>query len=198
MKMMNTFIKMSRIVVVCILITNAFFANGQAGAKVYVGPLLAYSYDNTITPDGYMHSGYMVGIDARLNNDRMYFLLGVNYGLVDLIASKTISLFEGSKMTFLKGRIGLGFDIIRLKPNLFITGKFAGSLNYLLDYESNLLTEPGYQTINDGTAGLVGGLGVRIGFVNIDLEYEYGLFNQYNLRKDTRFDYLAITTGINF
>ena len=185
-------------IIVLAFIWSGTILNGQAGAKIYAGPLIAYSYDEIITPNGTVHSGFVAGIDARLNNDRMYFLLGVNYGQLDIIATKSPSFFGDDKMTFVKGRIGLGFDIIRINPRLFITGKFAGTLNYAVDFDTELLKIPNYQTINDGTAGLVGGLGVRMGFVNIDFEYEYGLFNQYNLRKDTRFDFLALTLGINF
>lgn len=171
---------------------------GQAGAKFYTGVTTAFNKDEIVTPSGTVHSGWIIGIDARLNSDRMYFLIGGLYGKADLIATSSPTFFAKDQMSFFKGRIGLGFDMIRISPKLFITSKVAGSINYIIDYPKELLTTEGYKILNDGTAGLVGGIGVKIGSINIDFEYEYGLFNLIPKKPDSNMSYISLTGGINF
>jgi hypothetical protein len=187
-----------RLLIIAGFIFTVFAGYSQAGAKAYAGLVTAYSYDDIITPEGHVHSGYVVGIDARLNNERMYFLLGGSYGTMDLISSKSLSYFGGDKLNFVKGRIGLGFDVLRITPKIFITSKFVGVIKYVVSYDKNLLTIPEYDIINDGTATVLGGVGVRVGLLSVDFEYEYGLFNLYSQKKNTRFDYINVTVGVNF
>ncbi len=170
----------------------------QAGAKIYGGLTTGFNQDKNVTPSGTTHSGWVAGIDARLNDDRMYFLFGVLYGVADLNAQSSPTFFTGDKMSFIKGRVGLGFDMVRISPKFFITSKFAGSIKYLSKYDKTLLTNEGYEVLNDGTAGVVGGLGVRMGIINIDLEYEHGLFNLYNKKTNSNMHYITLTTGVNF
>lgn len=178
------------------LLSTTFYA--QAGAKAYVGLTSGFNQDSNVTPSGAMHSGWVAGVDARLNNDRMYFLFGLLYGTADLNAQTSPTFLTGDKMSFIKGRVGLGFDMIRISPKLFITSKIAGSIKYIQSYDRALLTQEGYEMLNDGTAGLVGGVGVRLGSVNIDLEYEHGLFNLYNKVTNSNMHYITLATGINF
>ena len=176
----------------------ATYGASQSGAKIYAGVTTAWNADNNVTPEGQLHSGWEAGLDARLNNDRMYFLLGIKYGQTDLLATTSPSFFGGSKMEIIKGRVGLGFDVIRISSNFFITAKVAGSIVYVNNYDKDLLTKDGYDKINDGTAGLIGGAGIRIGKLNVDLEYEHGLFNMYSQQKLSNMHFVSLLFGINF
>ena len=185
-----------------LLLSFWFISSGaysQAGAKLYAGVITTYNKDKVITPKGTLHSGWITGIDARLNSGRMYYLMGGQYGKADLLGTTKPRFFVArQQMTFLKGRVGLGFDMIRISPRFFITSKIVGSINYIVAYPEELLTIEGYKTLNDGTAGLIGGLGVKIGILNIDLEYEHGLFNIIPDKPDSNMNYISLTGGINF
>ena len=187
-----------RLLIISTLILTVLNGYSQAGVKAYAGIITAYSQDDLITPEGYIHSGYTIGVDTRLDNDPMYFLIGGAFGTMDLISTKSLSYFDGDKLTFIKGRFGLGFDVLRITSKIFITTKFAGVIKYIVSYDETLLTIPEYDVINKGTATVLGGVGVTIGLLSVDFEYEYGLFNLYSEKKDTRFDYINITAGINF
>ena len=189
---------MNRLIIFLIAIIFSATAQGQSGAKIYTGLLLGYNASKVITPSGTVHSGWLVGIDARLNSDNMYFLVGGKYGTFDLLAQKSPKFINDNQLSFIKGRVGLGFDVIRLRRNIFLTSKLAGSVQIAQNYNRELLTQPGFMKINEGTAGLVGGIGVRIGIINLDLEYEYGLFNLYNEQPDTKMDFYSLMVGVNF
>ncbi len=189
---------MKRIAIATILCLCYSIFYAQSGVKIYTGLTTGFNKDKIVTPDGHMHYGYEVGVDAMLNDDRMYFMLGGKYGTVDLLSSSSANFFSKDKMTYFKGRVGLGFDMIKLSSKAFITSRVLGSMQYALTYDQSLLTEEGYQKINEGTAGLVAGVGYRYRMFNIDVEYEHGLFNLYYKKKNTSMSYLSLLFGINF
>jgi hypothetical protein len=59
-------------------------------------------------------------------------------------------------MSFFLGRIGSGFDIIRLKPTFLVTLKFARSINHVLRPDSKLYIIPACQRIIEVTSGFEG------------------------------------------
>ena len=96
---MNKIIKIryTAILLVAFLISTATAKLwGQAGMTIYVGPSVAFSGDNVVTAGGEAHFGYVIGANARLNSDFMYFMLTGEYGTFDLVANKKWN-FIGSR-----------------------------------------------------------------------------------------------------
>ncbi|MBK8701347.1 MAG: hypothetical protein IPN29_18100 [Saprospiraceae bacterium] len=176
---------------------------GQAGMSIYLGPSAAFSGDKFITPGGQGHYGYVIGAHARLNSDFMYFILTGEYGAFDLISSEKLNFIGGDDLTYIKGKIGLGFDVKRFNKKTVLRSKLQGSVMFVNDFDVNLLNDPtlvanGYTKLNDGIAGLSTCIGITRGIFDFDLEYEYGFFNLYNTKKESKLNFLSLTAGVRF
>ncbi len=176
-----------KLLVFLFLTFYSILANAQAGAHIYAGGVMVTSGDKTLTLPKSGTLGYEAGLDARLNSDDMYFLLGGKFGI---LGKKDVS--------YLKGRVGLGFDIFHFSHNIYLRTKLQGSLNFLLDYNSEIALPLGYDKINDGFAGGVTGLGLTLGSLMIDLEYEYGILNVAYKQPTSKLNFLALNAGFRF
>ena len=176
----------------------------QAGMGIYLGPSIMKSPDDVVSPGSNMHYGYVIGANARLNSDNMYFLLSGEYGTFDLIANSKASFIGGDDLKYIKGKIGLGFDIAKITRKIVIRSKLQGTVLFVNDYEQSIidndpiLSSNNYTTINDGIAGLATCLGIRIGSFFTDLEFEKGFFNLYNEKKGSKLNFITLTAGFQF
>ncbi len=183
------------------LISASLFS--QAGMTVYAGPSVAFSSDKVVTGAGEAHYGYVVGAHARLNSDAMYFLFSGEYGTFDLVSNKKIGFIGGDDLKYGKFKVGMGFDVYRLSSKIALRSKIQGSILFVSDYNEALLkdpryTVPGYTNINDGIAGLGTCLGVSLGSLIIDVEYEKGLFNLFKEKKTSKMNFLNLVVGFRF
>ena len=172
---------------------------GQAGFNVYAGLSNATNRDATITPEGTSLPGFLVGGDARLNADKMYFVIGGQYHQINFLAQEDKNFFSvDEKMVWLKLRVGLGFDLINFSDNLVLRAKALGSINVISshpDIPSAPFSEFSY---NSGTAGAVVGFGIDVLCFTFDVEYERGFFNAINMVPGTEYDFVTATVGVFF
>lgn len=172
---------------------------GQApGISVQTGLTVSTSKDKNITKASELHYGWMVGADARLLEGDLYFIIGEQYHQVGLNSSSTPDFFKKKDWKMLKGRCGLGFNVFRINEKISFRSKILGSINFLLDAPRKALNIPNYSTLNDSFLGAVTGLGVSIGAIDIDLDYEYGIINAYNKQPNSTFDTWTLMAGFHF
>ncbi|HPK08896.1 MAG TPA: hypothetical protein PK147_06310 [Saprospiraceae bacterium] len=177
------------------------YSISQSGANVYGGVAIGQSQDNFISQSGQSHSGFLVGLDGRLVGDDMYFLAGVQYATLSLVSEESLSFFSSTnKMKMIKGRIGVGFNLIRFSESFAIRSKLLGSFNFINDFDNARLPAPstGYASVNDGYLGAVTGLGVDLGIFTFDVEFEYGVMNVFYQKSQTKYNTLSLTGGIKF
>lgn len=185
-------------ILLCLFVSLSAFS--QAGLQVYTGLSIASNGAEEVTPEGTAHYGYIIGADARLNSGGMYFIIGMQYENVSLLAQESASFFsnEGS-VQMLKGRGGLGFNIFSISENIRVTGKLLGSLDYVYTYPASLITmRAPYNKLNDAVLGAVGNLGFEVYNFTLEFEYEYGLINTYFKQKESKFNYMAVKLGYFF
>jgi hypothetical protein len=182
-----------------IYLTNV---SAQAGLNIYVGPSMAFSGDKIVTGSGEGHFGYVIGANARLNSDPMYFLFSGEFGTFDFLSNKSYKFVGGNDVTYTKVKIGLGFDVKKIARRTYIRTKFQGVLLLLGNYDSELFKTPkylsnGYNKLND-VAGLCTSLGISRGVYTLDLEYEKGLFNIIAEKPDSKLNFLTLQIGVKF
>lgn len=170
------------------------FAFSQ-GINPYIGTSSAVSKLESITPEGFAHPGYVIGVDARLNEGKMYFYGGGQFHKISFAARDGFSLTpDGNTFNWLKFRVGLGYDLFYLSEGLFvIRGKTLASFDFISG-----VPDTASQAYNDGVAGLVFGLGTDISMFTFDIEYELGMFNAVNKVADSKFDFVNFTVGVIF
>ncbi|HMS98261.1 MAG TPA: hypothetical protein PLQ57_09245 [Saprospiraceae bacterium] len=204
---MNKIIKIryTAILLVAFLISTATAKLwGQAGMTIYVGPSVAFSGDNVVTAGGEAHFGYVIGANARLNSDFMYFMLTGEYGTFDLVANKKWNFIGGDDLVYFRGKIGLGFDLKKLSSRTTLRTKFQGTLLFVNDYDQNWINNDarlaanGYTKINEGIAGLSTCLGLTIGSFDLDLDYDHGLYNLYTGHKSSKISTISLCGGFRF
>ncbi len=193
-----------RITILSILtVLNTYAVFGQAGINLYAGPSMAFSKDNIVTGSGEAHYGYVIGANARLNSDDMYFLFTGEYGTMDFVSNKSFNFIGGDDLSYMKAKVGLGFDVIKISQNFLFRTKLQGSLMFVNNYNNDLLKLPkyinnGYVEVNDGIAGIATCAGVTLGILTIDLEYEHGLFNIFKTKKDSKLNFINLSAGVRF
>jgi hypothetical protein len=190
---------MKTIAHILLLLLVTAVVSAQSGLNIYAGISNATSRDALITPEGTSHPGYVLGADARLNADDMYFMLGGQYHQIDFLAQDEKSFFSvDEKMTWLKIRVGLGYNLVHIGNKITIRAKTLGSLN-LISSTPELDSAPYSGTpYNSGTAGGVLGLGVDVFGLTMEVEYERGFFNAVNQVEGTQYDFLIVTLGYFF
>ncbi|MBT8190148.1 MAG: hypothetical protein HKN67_06620 [Saprospiraceae bacterium] len=168
---------------------------GQAGLQLYAGTSNAMNRDASITPQGQSHTGYHFGLDARLNEGKMFFGGGLEYSSINFVAKQNKSYFSvDHPMTWFKIRIGLGYKLIDITDKINIRAKTYGSINMITKYPEDMIDVP-YTRYNSGTAAGVIGLGMDIHSLTLDFEYERGFFNAVHLVKGTEIDFYKLSLG---
>jgi hypothetical protein len=178
---------------------QSYTAISQApGIVVQAGLTSMYSKDKTITKDGEMHYGWVVGADARLLDGDLYFIIGGQYINTSLRSSTAPEFFVKRDWKVMSGRCGIGFNILRLSESMVFRSKLIGCINFLIDAPSDGLGLEGYKNLNDSFLGAGTGLGFTIGSLDLDFEYQYGLINAYNKVPDSKFGSLSLLAGFHF
>ncbi len=183
------------------IICSSINAIAQSGVTLYTGLSYAISRDQIMTPSGTAHTGYTAGLTARLNDDPMYFMFTGEYGVFNLTASEKLSFIDNKDLTYTKGKAGLGFDVVKLGKKTTLRSKFQG--NILVIYKVNREIEPidtptdnRYVKLNEAIAGLSTGIGLTYKHLDIDFEYEHGLYNIYYTKKQTTMNFFNFTVGV--
>lgn len=168
----------------------------QAGLQFYGGLSNAVNDNELVTPIGQSHSGWHFGADARLNEGKMYFVVGLQYHKIDFLADR--DTLSGSNLSetynWTKFRVGLGYTVVQFNEKIALRGHSLLSFNLIsgVPTENTIAT---YTNYNSGVAGVNLGLGFDIYNFTIDLSYEIGFFNVVNRVDDTSFDFTTISIG---
>ncbi len=173
------------------------FLIAQSGASIQVGPMIAFSPDKNVTSSGNLHYGWTAGIDARLMGDGMYFILGAQYQNMSLASTSSPDFFKND-FSVLGGRGGLGFTIVRLSHKSSIRTKALASFNFIMNAPNNALNKPGYDLLNDSYLGAVTGIGLTMGALDFDIEYQHGFINAYNKQPKSTINNISLLVGFNF
>ena len=173
---------------VFLFLFQSYTAISQApGVVVQAGLTSMYSKDKTITKDGEMHYGWVVGADARLLDGDLYFIIGGHYINTSLRSSSAPEFFVKRDWKIMSGRCGIGFNIFRLSESMVFRSKLVGCINFLVDAPSDGLGLDGYKKLNDSFLGAGTGIGFTLGSLDFDLEYQHGLINAYNRENGATF-----------
>jgi len=183
-----------------LLVTLMIYFNvyGQAGAHLHGGLLSGQFATASLTPEGTVHRGWRIGVDARLHSDKMFFTGGVHYFKFAFDAAEGGEYFKpGDSYSVQKARFGLGLNIIEIPRIMKVRGKILGSVNLISAPDDRDLPSP-FERMNDGYGSLDFGIGIDVLFFTIDVEYEKGLQNAVNEAPDTKIDYWSLTAGVFF
>lgn len=182
-------------ITLCLFFAVGLWGQGKGGASLYGGITQAVSQDKTYTPDGYKQSGYHLGLDARLFGGTMYFGGGLEYHVLTLIPLEKNQYFgPEEKLSMIKTRFGLGFYVYRFTRSVYLRAKAYGTFNFNAAYDSDKID---YELV--GThAGAIGGIGLDIGAITFDFDYEHGLINAISERPDTKMNFYKFSVGFFF
>lgn len=173
------------------------FANAQAGAHVYVGTSNAYNEMEIFTPSGTSHPGYHIGVDGRLNEGNMYFMVGGQYHNVSHEATDSFRLRNHPHdLHWIKIRGGLGFNILRITKKFKVRAKALASLDLL--YPESEVTTFGPYTYNSGTASGVFGVGLEFFGLTADVEYQKNFLNAINGLDESKVNFWTLSVGFFF
>lgn len=173
--------------------------SGQGGMSVYSGTSAGFSADKNVTPSGFGHYGYFFGADFRLHSGDMYFAGGARYYFTSLLAEKSKSFFSNTETySYATARFGLGFNLKHFSYKTRLRSKLFGVFNFAGNAPQTLMENPGYQHLNDSSAGVATGLGLDVGPLTFDLEYQKGLINAYKDQKDSKFNVWSFAVGVFF
>lgn len=148
-----------------------------------------------ITPEGTSHPGYHIGADARLNEGKMYFIVGGQYHNVAFDAQTENTYFSvDNSMNYIKIRVGLGYEVITFNEHFCIRGKTLFSINLLSSYPNDLPGAP-YSNYNSATVGATLGLGLDFYNISLDFELDNGFFKAVNQVDGTEVNFFTISLG---
>lgn len=167
---------------------------GQGGIQFYGGITDVTNESTLVTPEGTSHPGWHIGADARLNEGKMYFIIGGQLHKVKFIAQEEKDYFSSDdSYTWTKFRVGLGYKVIEFNPSFFLRGHTLLSLNLISGIPDERPSVP--FKYNSGTAGANLGLGFDIYNFTLDVSYELGFFKTINQMDMTNTDFLTISLG---
>lgn len=170
----------------------------QAGAHVHGGIISGKFNTASLTPSGTSHTGYRIGVDARLNSGKMFFTGGAHYFRYAFDATESGAYFKNEdSFSIQKARFGLGWNLIEVPLIMRLRAKLLGSVNLITAPDNRDLPSQ-YERMNDGYASIDVGVGVDVLFFTLDVEYEKGLLNTVNQAPDTTIDYWSLTLGVFF
>ncbi len=170
----------------------------QAGLRLYSGVTSAKNRVLAVTPENASHNGFHFGADGRLNSGQMFFVLGLRYTKIDLLARSESEFFSNeTNHTLINGRVGLGWHLIQFGYDKSIRAKLLGQIDFNGSHDNDLLDGDFNQLVGAAASG-VAGVGIQYKFLTIDLEYEYGLVNLYSNQKETKVDALSFSLGFFF
>ncbi|MBK9255593.1 MAG: hypothetical protein IPM42_08920 [Saprospiraceae bacterium] len=185
------------LVIVTLMIGATVFAQNP-GLVIQTGLSAAFNRDARVTEKGQGHYGWMVGADARLLDGDLYFLIGGQYHQTNLKSVSSGKFFKENDLDLLMLRLGLGFNLWHLSDHITFRSKLLGSINFVMSSPDGGLGIEGFKEINDSFLGATTGLGVTIGALDVDLEYQYGVINAFRRQSDSLFDFWTLSFGFHF
>lgn len=183
-----------KVVTTIILILSTILLHGQGGGYVNGGLVWGKNKFEGVTPNGERHVGFKAGVDMSLNSGNMFFLPGFHYMRVGFNTERSTFFSPVIPLEIIKGRFGLGF-ILHHGRRIKVRSKVQGAMHWVINAHTIDLNN---SKLNEGYAGVDLGLGLSIGALTIDVEYEKGVINSVYKISSSHFDFLYATIGFFF
>ena len=184
------------ILTLSLIITVTLLANSQT--HMHFGLLSGSNKLETLTPDDFSHSGWRIGIDQQILGKGVYLLGGLHYVRFNEEARSGTNFFETDPaIQILKPRAGIGITPLALTDLLKLRLKGMASYNYFLAFEGERASFDS-DKIKSGYLNLDIGIGVTVGILTVDLEYELGLNDVIEDLSDSQFRFLTVSAGLMF
>jgi hypothetical protein len=160
----------------------------------------AFFHDVPPVTDAVSSLGYMIGLRGTAGSNVFVepAIEFVSYGSTITLADETR---HEQRSNYIRFPLQVGLKLFGDAPvNVEVRGGLSGSV--LVGYSDDVTNGPGgYFTrgdINPTRAGAILGGGVRLAFLKVDLEYEWGLTDFYSHNPGTRLNSLYFILGGNF
>jgi hypothetical protein len=179
------------------LMSIGVHTSAQSGLVLQGGLYSMFSPDPNVTKEGQGHYGWTAGVEARLLDGGLFFIMGGRYTKTTLLSTSSIDPFSGRKVAVTDGRFGVGFIVFRLSERVYLRSKILCNINFLGSTDEKNPT-PGYEKINDSFLGATSGIGLTIRNLEFDLDYQHGFLNAYTGQKESTFNTISLVGGIRF
>ncbi len=161
------------------------------------GTSLEFQQGNQFFEDK-LHLGWHAGVNFRFG-DRLYFQPGLMFYSTNLSVSgnnATIDdVFDKRSVNIIKLPLAVGFDVLRLDW-ISLRAYAGGTLNTILSVEKNFFLDK--SDFNSFYYNALLGIGVDLGPITVDLNYEPGLSDMIKDVDKTKGNVVSLSVGIAF
>lgn len=145
-----------------------------------------------------LHLGWHAGVNFRFG-DRLYFQPGLMFYSTNLsVSNDNVSLediFEKRSVNIIKLPLAVGLDVLRLDW-MSLRAYAGGTLNTVLGVEDNFFLQK--SDFNSFYFNALLGVGVDLGPITVDLNYEPGLSDMIKDVDKTKGNVVSLSLGIAF
>ena len=194
---------MKKLLLALFLISGlAFSARAQMQYGVIGG--LNFGYYNTVPPvtDAISSLGYMIGIRGSLG-DNLFFEPAIEFASYGSTLTDGPADITDHKMrsNYIRVPLQAGLKVFDDAP-VNIEVRAGVSESFLVGFTDDVTTGPSpaftkSDIAGTRTAGIIGG-GIKVFFLKLDLEYEWGLTNFFTNNGNSKLNALYIILGGNF
>lgn len=161
------------------------------------GTSLEYQQGNNFFEDK-LHLGWHAGVNFRFG-DRLYFQPGLMFYSTNISVSNSSAtiddIFENRSINILKLPLAVGLDVLRLDW-INLRAYAGGTLNTVLSVEKNFFLQKSH--FNSFYYNALLGVGVDLGPVTVDVNYEPGLSDMIKDVDKTKGSVVSLSVGIAF
>jgi hypothetical protein len=180
--------------------THIFAQDSGDGMQYSIIGGVNFGYFNTVPPlnDAVSSFGYMIGIGGNVGKN-VFFEPGLEFASYGSTITMTDGIDHKMRSNYIRIPAEVGVKLFNDAPlNAEIRGGLSESL--LVGFTDDVTGAPPllrHDISDTRTAGILGG-GVRVFFLKLDLEYEWGLTNFFANNGDSKLSALYIVLGGNF
>lgn len=192
--------KMKRTLILLLICMNSFFVSAQdAGMNIFTGLTQGKFTNNSYTPQGETHKGYMVMIEARLTDGPSYMVGGIGINRVNMVPNSDSYFDQEFSMNWFKARAGMGFKVAKIGSIGNIHFEIMASADALTAYPQVVTPLP-TPDLNNYSFGAMARVKLFVSMFSLGLEYEKGLTDLVPEQGlgTSKFNNLAFTAGIFF
>jgi hypothetical protein len=187
---------MYRLFALLFFVFSSYSLLGQGGAQVSAGLVSLANNNKNITEKGAYHSGFSVGIVARLKDGNFVAGPGLKYTRYSMASTNSPDFFnsdENYHMLSVPMNIGLEYRLTYLLKLKLYTGADAHYFYRIDDNQRDI----NFDYVNDYFFGAHAGIGIDITWVTLDLTYERGLTSAHKF-ENSNYNWLTFAVGFFF